>query len=98
MVIDQDEQAAGYRLLARKVRTSYMSQLDETGAKRIPVPPVEETEQIILNRLLDPDEGMPFEARAVLRTKLQLPAEGTPLPATTNAPPAGGTNAPAAPR
>lgn len=98
MVIDQDEQAAGYRLLARKVRASYMSQLDETGAKRIPVPPVEETEQIILNRLLDPNEGMPFEARAILRTKLQLPPEGTPVPPSAGVPSAVGTNAPAAPR
>jgi hypothetical protein len=64
-------------------------------AKAIAVPPVENTEQEILNRLLNPEQGMPFEARAILRTKLRLPPESAPSPATTNAPPAIKTNAPA---
>jgi hypothetical protein len=41
----------------------------------------------IRDRMLDPEHGLTFEARAVLRTKLGLPAE-------TPAPSAQGTNAP----
>jgi hypothetical protein len=93
--LDEDDQAAGLRMTARQVRTLYMSKIADR-AKAIAVPPVENTEQEILNRLLNPEQGMPFEARAILRTKLRLPPESAPTPATTNAPPAVKTNAPPA--
>ena len=55
----------------------------------IGLPPLEETNQETLNRLLDPVEGAPFELRAALRSRLGLPAETPATPAT-------GTNAPSA--
>ena len=50
--------------------------------------PLEDIDREILNRFLDPEGGVPFEARAVLRTRLGLPPETVVPPATTNAPPA----------
>jgi hypothetical protein len=47
----------------------------------------------VLNQLLDPEQGIPYALRAVLRSQLGLPAETTaPPPATTNAVEAGSTN------
>ena len=57
---------------------------------RIVLPAFADLNRTVLNRLLDTQQGMPFAARAVLRTQLGMPPE-------TNAPPAaaGSTNAPA---
>jgi len=92
--LDEDDQAAGLRMLARQVRVTYMSKIAERQ-KAIGVPTLDDTEKEIRKRLLDPEQGMPFEARAILRTKLGLPLESPPVPSTTNAPPAISTNAPA---
>jgi hypothetical protein len=43
----------------------------------------------VLNRLLDPKQGMPFAMRAVIRTRLGLPAETnvpSAAPISTNTP------------
>ena len=98
LILGEDDQYAGYRMMARKVWQSYMSQI-EGSEKRIGIPPVEETENVTRDRMLDPEQGMPYEYRVVLRLKLgmppePLPAEGTTVPATTNAPPSVSTNAP----
>ena len=50
------------------------------GDERIPLPPFDVLNQPCLSELLDPQNGLPYAARAVLRTQLGLPAE-------TNAPP-----------
>jgi hypothetical protein len=97
LVLDQDDRAAGLRLLANRIRESYMSQIPKDRVQAIGLPTIEETSEIVVNRLLDPQTGYPPEARAVLRTKLRLPAEHAPA---TNAPsatanvPAATTNAP----
>ena len=91
--LDEDDQAAGLRMLARQVRSTYMSKVPER-AMAIGVPTVDDTEKEIRRRLLDPEKGMPLEARAVLRTKLGLPAESAPVPPSTNAPPSIKTNTP----
>jgi hypothetical protein len=59
----------------------------------IGLPPFGDIDRSILGRLLNPTNGLPPEAQAVLRTKLNLPAEKS---AGTNAVPteAQGTNAP----
>jgi hypothetical protein len=41
----------------------------------------------VRDRLLDPENRLPFEARAVLRTKFRLPPEPPPSTPGTNAPP-----------
>jgi plasmid stability protein len=54
---------------------------------RVGLSPLEDIDREILNRFLDPQEGVPWEARAILRTKLGLPPEAAAPAATTNAPP-----------
>jgi hypothetical protein len=81
----------GWRRMARDLRTKYMAAIKGNEA-RIGLPPVEEIEREMLARMLDPIEGLPPEARAILRTELRLPPEQ--LPPATNAVPAM-TNAPA---
>jgi hypothetical protein len=49
--------------------------------------PLPQIQKEVLDRLLDPKEGLPYEYRAVLRTKLELPPEASPPPARTNAAP-----------
>lgn len=99
LILGEDDQHAGFRMMARKVWQGYMSQI-EGSEGRIGLPTVEETEKVIRDRMLDPEQGMPYEYRVVLRGKLGLPPEPPPVetaPASTstNAPSARGTNAPA---
>lgn len=97
LIVGEDDQYAGLRMMARKVWQTYMSQI-EGSEGRIGLPPVEETEKVIRDRMLDPEQGLPYEYRVVFRLKLGLPpepppAETSPVPGTTNAPPAVSTNA-----
>jgi hypothetical protein len=93
LVLGQPDRSAGYRLKARMLRDSFMSNI-EGNEKRIGLPAVEETEKEMLGRLLDPTAAMmPFEMRAILRTELRMPPEIAVPAAGTNAP-AGATNAP----
>jgi hypothetical protein len=84
----------GWLRMASDLRTKYMNAIKGNEA-RIGLPPVEEMKQEMLTRMLDPNEGLPPEARAILRTELRLPPEK--IPPATNAVPAV-TNAPAAPK
>jgi len=98
LILGEDDQYAGLRMMVRKVWQSYMSQV-EGSEVRIGLPPVEETEKVIRDRMLDPEQGLPYEYRVVLRLKLGLPAEPPPaepstVPGTTNAPPTVSTNVP----
>lgn len=96
----QDDLYAGYRMMARNLRTVYTKKIGiGAGEVRIGLPPSEEIEKEILKRLLDPNDevyGMPFEMRAALRTALQMPPE--PAAAAAPGPPGAksgpGTNAP----
>jgi hypothetical protein len=96
LVTGQPDRSAGYRLKARMLRDSYMSNIKGSD-ERIGLPSVEDIEKEMLGRLLDPTTAMmPFEMRAILRTELRMPPEIAVPAASTNAP-AGGTNAPAVP-
>ena len=87
LVLDEDARAAGFKLLASQLHESYQSTVPKEGQARISLPPLKDTDRVILARLLDPRTGMPSEERAVLRSKLGMRPE-TPAPATgTNAPP-----------
>jgi hypothetical protein len=93
LAIGQDQEAAGYALLAEKVRTTYESKTaSRTDALRIE--PMTELKREVLDRLLDPvNEEFPFAMRAALRTKLGMgpePATQTPVaPGTAPATSAG---------
>lgn len=80
LAIDEDDRAAGFKLLARNVYNTYHSKIDSTRAEAIGLSPLPEIDQTVRSRLLDPAEGLPWDVRAVIRTKLGLGPE-------TNAPP-----------
>ena len=88
LVIDEDDRAAGFKLLARQVYNTYVSQLSQERTNALTLPPLIEIDRETQQRVLNPEEGLPWEARAVLRTKLGLPPETTnspPVAPTTNA-------------
>jgi hypothetical protein len=79
LAIGQDDRAAGFQLLAQKVHASYQSKMGKDQS-RAALPPLNDLKRAVLDRFLDPQQGLPFLARAALRTQLGMPAE-------TNAPP-----------
>jgi hypothetical protein len=89
MALNQDEPAAGFRLLAQKLWEAYQSGMPADRLAAIGLRPFAEIDREIRSRLLDPREGAPFEFRAALRAKLGEPPEATPPAPATNAPPAG---------
>ena len=96
LAIGEDAHAAGYLGLAKQIWLAYDKRIPQERKDAIGLPPLEEMDREILKRMLDPDRGLVPEARAILRTKLGLPAapkepEGG---APQAAPPA--TNSPAA--
>ncbi len=94
LVLGQDDEATGLRLIARQVWATYSSvNVSKERLKAIEIPPVEEIEQDVLKQLLDPEHGWPPQVRAVLRQKLGMPQESAAPPAAT--PSTGATNAPA---
>ena len=83
LALDQDDRAAGFKALARKLWETYEKRIPEGRTAALSLGPFGEIEKMVLDRLLDPESGLKPEARAMLRTKLRLPAEAAP----TNAPP-----------
>ena len=83
LAIGQEDRYAGFKLLAGKIYENYqVKTADFQGAKtRIVLPAFASLNRTVLSRLLDTQQGVPFAARAVLRTQLGMPPE-------TNAPPA----------
>ena len=96
LVVDgEEEHSYGYRALAKKAREGYMSRIGTARQDAISLPPFEEIDQEVRARVLDPKDGAPPEVRALIRTKLNLPAESA-TPKTEPAPAEGAvTNAPA---
>ena len=92
LAIGQEDRYAGFKLLAGKVYEHYQAEISglKSNLQRVGLPPFADFNRMVLNRLLDTQQGMPFAMRAVLRTQLGMPPE-------TNAPPAANdsTNAPA---
>ena len=92
LALDDDARYQNFKNLATRVHQRYTkSTANSKGDTRIPLPAINELTKTVVTDLLDPQHGMPFEARAILRTKLGLPPEST-APATTNSVPAVSTN------
>jgi hypothetical protein len=89
LAVDEEERSLGFKLLARKVWRAYTDQIPKERLEAIGLPPLEETDREILNRILDPEQGAVFEVRAILRSKLGLPGETSAPAPSTNAPPQG---------
>jgi hypothetical protein len=91
----EDDRYENFRRLANKVYLKYEKESSGyKGDQRIPLPPYDDLRRQVINSLIDPQEGLPFAARQVIRTRLGLPAE-TVAPATTNSVPNVSTNSPA---
>jgi len=88
LVIDEDDHAAGYKIMARQLWDTYMSKIPKERSEAIGLKPLAEIDREIQNRLLDPENGFPPEARAILRAKLGLPKESAKPPPGSSASPA----------
>ena len=84
--LGQDDSAAGYEELANQVLATYRS---KTSARKdaLAIAPFDEVKRDVLNRMLDPENGVPQEMRAALRAKLGMEAETTPPSPATNSVP-----------
>jgi hypothetical protein len=87
IVLGEQDRYEGYKAMARRVWEIYQNKMTKESLPRVGLSPLEDIDREILNRFLDPQEGVPWEARAILRTKLGLPPEAAAPAATTNAPP-----------
>lgn len=100
LAIGQNDRAVGYQMLAQKVYDRYQNKMGK-DQKRVTLPAMDDLKRDVLRVLLDQKNGLPFAARAAIRTQLKMPAETTNSPApfslstNTVAPPVL-TNAPTA--
>ena len=79
----QDDRYENLKRLANRVYQHYAEKTSGNGGKvRIPLPPYDALNTAVIRQLLDPQGGVPYAARAVLRTQLGQPAE-TAAPANT---------------
>jgi hypothetical protein len=82
LALGEDDHAAGYKLLAQKVHEAYSSKTKARG-EALAISPLDDIQREVVKRMLDPENGVPPEMRAVLRTKLNLGPE-PPAPASTH--------------
>ena len=70
-----DDRYDNFKRLARRVYQSYTDKTAGSGGKvRIPLPPFDTLDAAVIRQLLDPQRGVPYEARAKLITKLGMSA------------------------
>ncbi|HEX5398813.1 MAG TPA: hypothetical protein VFY06_07175, partial [Verrucomicrobiae bacterium] len=74
LALGQNDRAAGYQLLAKKIYDRYQNKTSSSGG-RVALPSLDTLKSEVLKRLLDPQNGLPYGARARIRTQLHLPAE-----------------------
>jgi hypothetical protein len=85
LAMDEDDHATQMYSIAKKLRDRYMATIGQQSVKRVGLPPLEETREVVLKRLLQPEYGLNAELRGRLLTKLKLPADyGRDI--STNAP------------
>ncbi|HTY88768.1 MAG TPA: hypothetical protein VMB80_14970 [Candidatus Acidoferrum sp.] len=101
LALGEDDRYAGFKLLASKIYEHYRAEISDRKANldRIGLPPFADINRAVLDRLLDPQDGLPYAARAIIRSQLGMLAETNALslnvtnaPVPVLAPP---TNAPA---
>ena len=88
LVFGQEDRYAGYQAMAQRTWEIYQSKMGKESLERVGLSPLADIDRDVRARFLDPQGGVPWEARAILRTKLGLPPEAAAPAATTNAPPA----------
>jgi hypothetical protein len=87
LAIGEDDRYENLKRLANRVYQNYTAKTNIRGAnaERVKLMPYDEMNKEVLRRLLDPNNGAPYAARAVLVTKLGLPSSLLEHAATTNA-------------
>lgn len=84
LILDEDDRAAGFKLLAQKARESYEKKIPEQRKDPLTVPTIPEIERDLRELMLNPTNGLPPEAQAVLRQKLGiLPGKTQPVAQTS---------------
>jgi hypothetical protein len=79
-VEDRDDRAIGLQNLARLAWRTYQNKISSTRGDALNLPPLSEIGHSIRMQLFDPTNGMPSQAQAVLRTKLNiLPGKIDPI-------------------
>ncbi len=87
LILDDDARYQNFINLATRVHQKYTkSTAGSKGDARIPLPPLDQLKKNVVMGLINPEGGLPADARAILRTKLGLPAENTAPPATNAVP------------
>lgn len=76
----EDDEAAAYMERAREMYEGFQRRYP--GNERLRLTPLDEVKKQVLEVLLDERSGLSPEARAVLRTKLNIPAPKAPEPAS----------------
>lgn len=95
LITDQDDRAAGFMNLARQAHARYQSEVTARKGS-IDMPPFAEIQQEMLRQALDPENGLPDDAAAVLATKLNVPLPPRVDRSSSSTPEAVSTNNPAA--
>ncbi len=87
MVTDDDGSYQNLKGLADRVYKNYEVKATGFGNEnRIRLQPYPDMNRDVVGMLLDPQRGLPYEARAILRTRLGMPAEPVAPAPATNAP------------
>jgi hypothetical protein len=77
LAVGHDDRYENFKRLALRIYEVYTGKTSKfNGDKRIPLPPWNVLNRTVLQQLLDPKGGVPYAARAALRTALQMPSEG----------------------
>ncbi len=81
LALGEDDRYEGFVNLVKQIYKHYNARTADKGANstRVPLPNYNDLKRSVLRDLLDSQDGLPYAARAVLRTQLGLPPE-------TNAP------------
>jgi len=69
LAIGQNDRSAGYQLLAQQVYDRYQDKMGN-DQKRVTLPPMNDLKKDVLRTLLDPENGLPFAARAIIEGRL----------------------------
>jgi len=81
LALGEDDRYQGFVNLVKQIYKHYNARTASGGTNsvRVPLPNYNDLNRSVLRDLLDPQDGLPYDARAVLRTQLRLAPE-------TNAP------------
>jgi hypothetical protein len=78
LVLDEEDRYQGFSALAQKVWDAYQAGVPRGREAALSLASMPELRRDVVNRMLDPERGLHPQMRAILRTRLNLPAEEAP--------------------